>query len=44
LGFGENDLYRMMKKAGFKRTKVETVAKETKEPFFETILGMGECP
>ena len=44
LGFGENDLYRMMKKTGFKRTKVETVAKETKEPFFETILGMGECP
>ena len=44
LGFGENELYRMIKKAGFKRTKVETVAKELNEPFFETILGMGQCP
>lgn len=43
MGFGENELYRMIKKAGFKRSKVETVAKETEEPFFETILGMGEC-
>ena len=44
LGFGENELYRMIKKAGFKRTKVETIAKESNEPFFETILGMGQCP
>lgn len=44
LGFAENNLYRMIRKAGFKRAKVEVVAKENKEPFFETILGIGERP
>lgn len=44
LGFGENDLYRMIREAGFKRVKVEIVAKETKEPYFETILGVGDSP
>ncbi|MAL85191.1 MAG: transcriptional regulator [Opitutae bacterium] len=44
LGFAENNLYRMIRKAGFKRAKVEVVAKENKEPFFETILGVGERP
>ena len=44
LGFGENDLYRMISEAGFKRAKVEIIAKETKEPYFETILGVGERP
>ena len=44
LGFGENDLYRMIREAGFKRAKVEIVAKENKEPYFETILGVGERP
>ena len=34
----------MIRKAGFKRAKVEVVAKENKEPFFETILGIGERP
>ena len=33
LGFAENNLYRMIRKAGFKRAKVEVVAKENKEPF-----------
>ena len=42
LGFGENDLYRMIREAGFLRAKVEIVAKESKEPFFETILGFGD--
>ena len=42
LGFGENDLYRMIREAGFLRAKVEIVAKESKEPFFETILGVGD--
>lgn len=42
LGFGENDLYRMIREAGFLRAKVEIVAKEDKEPFFETILGVGD--
>ena len=44
LGFGENDLYRMIRESGFKRAKVEIVAKENKEPYFETILGVGERP
>jgi ArsR family transcriptional regulator len=44
LGFGENDLYRMIREAGFKRAKVEIVAKEAKEPYFETILGVGDRP
>ena len=42
LGFGENDLYRMIREAGFRRAKVEIVAKENKQPYFETILGVGE--
>ena len=42
LGFGENDLYRMIREAGFKHAKVEIVAKESKEPYFETILGIGK--
>ena len=44
LGFGENDLYRMIRETGFKRAKVEIVSKEPKEPYFETILGVGERP
>ena len=44
LGFGENDLYRMIREVGFKRAKVEIVAKESKEPYFETILGVGDRP
>jgi len=42
LGFGENDLYRMIRDTGFKRAKVEVIAKENIEPYFETILGTGE--
>lgn len=42
LGFGVNDLYRMIREAGFNRAKVETVSKEKTKPFFETILGTGE--
>ena len=44
LGFGENDLYQMIKDAGFKHAKVEIVSKEASEPFFETILGVGIRP
>ncbi len=44
LGFRENDLYKMIKEAGFKKARVETVSKEEKEPYFETILGVGERP
>ncbi len=44
LGFRENDLYKMIKEVGFKKARVETVAKEDTEPNFETILGIGEHP
>ena len=44
LGFRENDLYKMIKEAGFKKARVETVSKEETEPYFETILGIGEHP
>jgi len=42
LGFGQNELYRMMDEAGFRGTKVEVVAKEKKKPFFETLLATAE--
>lgn len=42
LGFAENQLYRMIKEAGFRKVKVQTVAKEEIEPYFETILACGE--
>jgi ubiquinone/menaquinone biosynthesis C-methylase UbiE len=42
LGFGENELYRMLVDSGFSEAKVEVVAKEKKKPFFETLLATGE--
>jgi ubiquinone/menaquinone biosynthesis C-methylase UbiE len=42
LGFGENEIYRMMVACGFRGAKVEVVAKEKKKPFFETLLATGE--
>ena len=44
LGFGQNDLYRMIGDAGFRGAKVEVVAKEKKKPFFETLLASAEKP
>ena len=44
LGFPENELYRMIKSVGFRKVRVETIAKEEREPYFETILGYGEKP
>ena len=38
LGFGQNELYRMIGDVGFRGVKVEVVAKEKKKPFFETLL------
>ena len=32
----------MIKEAGFRKVKVQTVAKEGIEPYFETILACGE--
>jgi len=42
LGFAENELYKLIKEAGFSKVKVDTVAKENKEPFFETLLATAE--
>jgi ArsR family transcriptional regulator len=42
LGFGQNELYRMIGDAGFRAAKVEVVAKEKKKPFFETLLATAE--
>jgi len=42
LGFGENQLYRMIGDAGFCGAKVEVVAKEKKKPFFETLLATAD--
>jgi ubiquinone/menaquinone biosynthesis C-methylase UbiE/DNA-binding transcriptional ArsR family regulator len=42
LGFAENQLFRMVKEAGFRKVKVQTVSKEGVEPYFETVLACGE--
>ena len=42
LGFAENELYKLIKEAGLSKVKVDTVAKENKEPFFETLLATAE--
>jgi ArsR family transcriptional regulator len=41
LGFRESTLHGFLKKAGFTKVEVTTVAKETSEPFFETLLASG---
>ena len=42
LGFGQNELFRMIVDTGFRGAKVEVVAKEKKKPFFETLLASAE--
>jgi ArsR family transcriptional regulator len=41
LGFKESALHGFLKKAGFQQVEVATVAKESVEPYFETILASG---
>ncbi|MDO8539750.1 MAG: metalloregulator ArsR/SmtB family transcription factor [Opitutaceae bacterium] len=41
LGFRESALHGFLKKAGFTKVEVTAVAKETTEPFFETLLASG---
>lgn len=41
LGFKESALHGFLKKAGFGKVEVTAVAKETSEPFFETLLASG---
>ena len=41
LGFKESALHTFLKKAGFAKVEVTAVARETAEPFFETLLASG---
>ena len=41
LGFKESALHSFLKKAGFEQVEVTTVARETAEPRFETLLASG---
>jgi ArsR family transcriptional regulator len=41
LGFAENTLHGFLKKSGFEKVEVTTVAREPSEPFFETLLASG---
>lgn len=41
LGFKESTLHGVLKKAGFTKVEVTAVARETTEPFFETLLASG---
>jgi SAM-dependent methyltransferase len=44
LGFKENELHDWIEEAGFGQSEVRVVAKESKEPCFETILATGIKP
>jgi len=41
LGFSENDLYRMLREAGFRNVSAEVVTREVEEPHFNTLLASG---
>ncbi len=41
LGFSQNQIYSWLKDAGFEQVEVSVVAKESSEPFFETLLACG---
>jgi len=44
LGFPENQLYRWLRDAGFNEIRVNVVAREEREPGFETVLASGRRP
>jgi ArsR family transcriptional regulator len=44
LGFKENELHDWIEEAGFAQSEVRVVAKESKEPGFETLLATGLRP
>jgi ArsR family transcriptional regulator len=44
LGFKESVLHQFLKKAGFQNVEVSLTAKETTEPYFETLLASGNKP
>ena len=41
LGFSDNRMYKMLREVGFRSVEVTPVAKEEKEPYFETVLAVG---
>jgi ArsR family transcriptional regulator len=41
LGFKESALHAFLKKAGFSKVEVAMVARESEEPYFETLLASG---
>lgn len=44
LGFKESALHGFLKRAGFTKVEVTTVARESEEPYFETLLANGIKP
>jgi len=44
LGFTSNRLYGWLREVGFQQVTVETVVREEREPFFETLLAVGSKP
>ena len=44
LGFKESSLHQFLKAAGFTKVEVTVVAREEKEPCFETLLATGKVP
>jgi len=44
LGFKESNLHQFLKTAGFTKVEVTVVAREEKEPCFETLLATGKVP
>jgi len=44
LGFKESVLHAFLKKSGFQKIEITTVAREEQEPFFETLLASGVKP
>lgn len=44
LGFSPNQVYQWMRQTGFEHISVDTVSRESREPFFETILATAIRP
>ena len=42
MGFKTSELHRWLETAGFKRIEISVVSREEEEPYFETILAVGE--
>jgi ubiquinone/menaquinone biosynthesis C-methylase UbiE/DNA-binding transcriptional ArsR family regulator len=42
MGFKTSELHRWLESAGFKRIEISVVSREEQEPYFETILAVGE--